>query len=304
MQGRSELQEGSSQQRNSTQQITQIEAQIPGSTIQGRASRVWRFVHQVYPQVGACFWTQLLLCACLVGPAWSQLTEEQQESIVKLHNYYRRRTEPSAANMRSMQWDPHLKLQAEGYAVKCLWRHNPDLEDMDMGENLFAMTGHLEPSKALEEWFMEHQNFDYDNNHCTGDMMCGHYTQMVWAESYSVGCAVHHCDTIVGLDFENADFLVCNYFPAGNDEEERPYENGEWCSNCPTNVQRCDKNLCGNSLLVHLFFSDYLTKLMLSSGKRPCYDHMTLPPDLYASNLYSPSVSYILDNTDRLGYKR
>lgn len=75
--------------------------------------------------------------------------------------------------------------------------------------------------------------------------MCGHYTQMVWADTHKLGCAVHVCAQMDGLDWpEPANFLVCNYFPAGNYEGVRPYGEGEWCSQCPEEYQRCENNLC------------------------------------------------------------
>lgn len=50
------------------------------------------------------------------------------------------------------RWDPSLKVIAEGYAAKCIWNHNPELEDT--GENLFAGTGPLDLREALEKWFL------------------------------------------------------------------------------------------------------------------------------------------------------
>lgn len=50
------------------------------------------------------------------------------------------------------KWDPALKLIAEGYAAKCIWNHNPELEDV--GENLFAGTGPLDLAEAVEKWFL------------------------------------------------------------------------------------------------------------------------------------------------------
>jgi hypothetical protein len=43
----------------------------------------------------------------------------------------------------------------------------------------------------------------------------GHYTQIVWRNTQSVGCA------LVGNG--RTDFLVCRYSPAGNFYGERPY---------------------------------------------------------------------------------
>ncbi|KAK7884739.1 hypothetical protein WMY93_027862 [Mugilogobius chulae] len=171
------------------------------------------------------------------------LNEDQEELLVELHNRYRGVVQPSASAMLPLRWDGNLKLVAEGYAAKCVWNHNPELEDT--GENLFAGTGELDLERALEKWFLERMDYNYYNNSCEEDKMCGHYTQMVWADTQQVGCAVHLCAQMEGLDWtEPSNFLVCNYFPAGNYEGMRPYVEGDWCSQCPENVQRCENNLC------------------------------------------------------------
>lgn len=171
------------------------------------------------------------------------LMEDQEELLVELHNRYRGVVQPSASAMLPLKWDGNLKLVAEGYAAKCIWNHNPELEDT--GENLFAGTGKLDLERAVEKWFLERVDYNYDNNSCDEDKMCGHYTQMVWADTHRVGCAVHLCAQMEGLDWtEPTHFLVCNYYPPGNYEGERPYVEGEWCSQCPENLQRCENNLC------------------------------------------------------------
>ncbi|XP_035617909.1 peptidase inhibitor 16-like [Oncorhynchus keta] len=177
-------------------------------------------------------------------PATCQLSQEDTETLMELHNSYRGQVVPSATDMRKVKWDEKLKILAEGYAVKCMWEPNPDLELLNTGENLFVSNEPLDLNMTMEKWFMEHLDYDYNNNSCQEDRMCGHYTQMVWADSHSVGCAAHRCDTIEGLSFEKVNFLVCNYYPTGKSKDEKPYEEGEWCSKCPDNVPRCDQNLC------------------------------------------------------------
>ncbi|XP_056155657.1 peptidase inhibitor 16-like [Lampris incognitus] len=208
-----------------------------------RNYRLWRGSNCcLFPLTGALIWAQLLMWALAVPGSWGSLNEEQEELIVELHNYYRGQVSPSASAMLPLKWDSNLKVVAEGYAAKCDWNHNPNLEDT--GENLFASTGPLDLRMALEKWFLEHLHYDYDNNSCPEDEMCGHYTQMVWADTHRVGCALHLCDTMEGLDFEDASFLVCNYYPAGNYEGEKPYVEGDMCSRCPENMQKCENNLC------------------------------------------------------------
>lgn len=57
------------------------------------------------------------------------------------------------ANVVCVQkWDPNLKVLAEGYAAKCIWSHNPDLDEI--GENLFVSNEPLDLREALEKWFL------------------------------------------------------------------------------------------------------------------------------------------------------
>jgi pathogenesis-related protein 1 len=46
--------------------------------------------------------------------------------------------------------------------------------------------------------------------------MCGHYTQLVWADTEAVGCAVARNPT------QTYEVWVCNYTPGGNFAGERP----------------------------------------------------------------------------------
>ncbi|KAM9504823.1 peptidase inhibitor 16-like [Salvelinus alpinus] len=195
---------------------------------------------------GTALWAGLVGLYVIVTqcPATCQLSQEDAETLMELHNSYRGQVVPSATYMRKVKWDEKLKILAEGYAVKCTWEQNPDLELLNTGENLFVSNEPLDLNMTMEEWFLEHLDYDYNNNSCQDDKMCGHYTQMVWADSHSVGCAAHRCDTMEGLSSEKVTFLVCNYYPKGKFKDEKPYEEGEWCSKCPDNVPRCDQNLC------------------------------------------------------------
>ncbi|XP_026223325.1 peptidase inhibitor 16-like [Anabas testudineus] len=230
------LQGVSSQQGASTDRTTRDRASWSST------SRTGSGCHCFCPPRGAPVWAWLLLGALVVPGAWSFLSEEHEELLVELHNHYRGLVSPSAAAMMPLKWDPNLKLVAEGYAAKCIWNHNPDLEDT--GENLFAGTGSLDPREAMEKWFLEHLDYDFQNNTCDEDKMCGHYTQMVWADTHRVGCAYHLCNSMEGLEWERVSFLVCNYYPPGNYEGERPYVEGDWCSRCPEKLQKCENNLC------------------------------------------------------------
>lgn len=49
---------------------------------------------------------------------------------------------------------------------------------------------------------------------CASFRVCVFVLQMVWAETHRVGCALHLCSTLQGLNWDRASFLVCNYYPA------------------------------------------------------------------------------------------
>ncbi|XP_019966349.2 peptidase inhibitor 16 [Paralichthys olivaceus] len=292
----SELQGVSAQQGVSTRRTTQDGA--------SRSSR-WRrgaVLCGVCPSGAAPVWAWWLVLSALVVPGvWSFLSEEQEELLVELHNHYRGLVSPSASAMMPLKWDPSLKLIAEGYATKCVWNHNPELEDT--GENLFAGTGPLDLREALEKWFLEHHDYNFHNNSCDEDKMCGHYTQMVWADTHRVGCAFHLCNNMEGLQWERVSYLVCNYFPAGNYEGERPYVEGDWCSRCPENLQQCENNLCVDdfeeedgtdwaTLAPHLVTSDPALHHEEQGDKEEEEEEKVVPPPP-ATTEVEPSTTFI-----------
>ncbi|XP_016347484.1 peptidase inhibitor 16-like [Sinocyclocheilus anshuiensis] len=180
----------------------------------------------------------------ILSLAAGQLTEQEKSTIIDLHNELRSKVQPSATFMQKVVWDEALRVVAEAYAAKCIWDHNPQLEELSIGENLFVGTGPFNATKALLDWFGEHVDYDFETNNCPEDKMCGHYTQMVWADSNRIGCAIHSCDTLEGLDFKKATLLVCDYYPTGNFEGQKPYESGKPCSKCPDNLSLCEDDMC------------------------------------------------------------
>ncbi|KFO91567.1 Glioma pathogenesis-related protein 1, partial [Buceros rhinoceros silvestris] len=161
------------------------------------------------------------------------------EDCVRGHNAFRSKVNPPASNMFRMSWDAALAKTAKAWAKKCKFKHNIYLKMQGkvhptftpVGENIWTGTATIfSVDAALKDWFYEFRSYDFNTNRCTG--MCGHYTQVVWAESYKVGCAVHFCDTVEhfpGL-FKAAHF-VCDYGPAGN-YPRKPYIAGQPCSRC------------------------------------------------------------------------
>jgi pathogenesis-related protein 1 len=82
------------------------------------------------------------------------------------------------------------------------------------GENIYTIAGGtVSPRPVVSYWAGEARGFDIRSNTCKG--VCGHYTQVVWDKTRSVGCAV--------ATDRRREVWVCNYDPPGNVVGCRPY---------------------------------------------------------------------------------
>ncbi|KAJ8306452.1 hypothetical protein KUTeg_016997 [Tegillarca granosa] len=150
--------------------------------------------------------------------------------LLKLHNKYRQMA--GASNMNKMVWDDSLSEQAKIWIHHCEFKHK-----YGPGENL-AFDSRVKSigryiKDALQQWHEENKGYDYDGKDCHPSGSC-HYTQMVWAQTYKVGCAMEICRSMYarGQRVNNAWFLACFYDPKGNDATEYPFLKGKPCSKC------------------------------------------------------------------------
>uniref|UniRef100_A0A3B5PPK3 Cysteine rich secretory protein LCCL domain containing 2 n=1 Tax=Xiphophorus maculatus TaxID=8083 RepID=A0A3B5PPK3_XIPMA len=179
-----------------------------------------------------------------------------REEILQLHNKLRGSVYPTASNMEYMVWDDELERSATHWAEECQWDHGPEDLLMSIGQNLAVHWGrYRSPAFHVQAWYDEVKDYTYPYpqecnpwcpDRCSGPM-CTHYTQLVWATTNRVGCAVHVCPrmNVWGEIWENAVYLVCNYSPKGNWIGEAPYQHGRPCSQCPPSFGGgCRNNLC------------------------------------------------------------
>ncbi|KFZ64802.1 Cysteine-rich secretory protein LCCL domain-containing 2, partial [Podiceps cristatus] len=183
------------------------------------------------------------------------LFSDRQE-ILMLHNKLRGQVYPVASNMEYMTWDEELERSAHAWAQQCRWEHGPSDLIRSIGQNLAVHWGrYRSPAFHVQSWYDEVKDYTYPYPHecnpwcpekCTGSM-CTHYTQIVWATTNKIGCAVNVCKQmdVWGEIWENAVYLVCNYSPKGNWIGEAPYKTGRPCSECPPSYGGgCQNNLC------------------------------------------------------------
>jgi pathogenesis-related protein 1 len=171
-------------------------------------------------------------------------TSAEIQTILSLHNQARCAVNPPAESMPALVWDTTLASVAQNWADQETFGHNAnrtsDYAALGgsgyVGENIALGMGSATLAGLVNLWIEEGINYDAAANTCASGS-CGHYTQVVWADTLRVGCGVSQ---ILAPPFSGARFLVCNYAPGGNFFGERPYEIGTGtnaaCSGAPADV--------------------------------------------------------------------
>jgi pathogenesis-related protein 1 len=144
-----------------------------------------------------------------------------------------------------LTWNPIAAQVALNYAEKCDYLHNANRNsdyatlgggNGGLGENIAAAAPSMTIAKADQLWISEDAIYDYASNTCNPTATiteCGHYTQIVWKTTTSVGCAIVNCTTgwpFSGPAGKSWTYAVCDYAPPGNivtmkgsTMPERPY---------------------------------------------------------------------------------
>jgi hypothetical protein len=158
-----------------------------------------------------------LLSLCSFGGSKSQdidfevikLSPQQITDLVERHNFYR-----SQVKTAPLKWSQDLANYAKKWAVErgksgCNIKHRPRKGEFAQlyGENLYWSSGLGNVRDAVESWASE--KADYDGGYFVEkNFEAGHYTQIIWAKTTEVGCAVVRC--------ASGTLVICNYNPAGN----------------------------------------------------------------------------------------
>lgn len=145
-------------------------------------------------------------------------TPEESKKVVALHNSFR-----TPLSIPSLNYSEHL---AQFALVWCkeLGRKNGAFEHRPRtgtfghkyGENIYMGTKSSTPFiDAVNLWSTEKSKFRNDVLDRSNWSKAGHYSQMIWRKSVSVGCAV--------VEINGKSIVVCNYDPAGNVMGQRTY---------------------------------------------------------------------------------
>ncbi|KGN43826.1 pathogenesis-related protein 1A [Cucumis sativus] len=140
------------------------------------------------------------------------LAKSSPKNYIDAHNAVR-----AAVGVEPLHWNSTLADYAQNYAntkiATCQMEHSGG----PYGENLAEGNEVMTAETAVSLWADEKKHYDYNSNTCSNDPSnCLHYTQLVWSNTKSVGCAQVKCQN-------NWVFLICSYYPPGNYNGQRPY---------------------------------------------------------------------------------
>ena len=171
---------------------------------------------------------KLFLFVCCFLPALpAQALDFDANEMLAAHNRWR-----STVGAPPLTYSTELAASAQVWADnlrqnnQCRMQHSKP--DGKYGENLFWASAiewtdgkrevqRVSPGKVVDDWANERADYDYARNRCAPGRMCGHYTQVVWKTTTTVGCAVSVC----GNTLEQ--IWVCRYLPPGNWVGKKPY---------------------------------------------------------------------------------
>ncbi len=148
------------------------------------------------------------------GSAPSRGDAGLQSVVLALHNQER-----AAVGAPALLWSARLardaRTWAERLAASGVFQH--DGANTSEGENLWMGTrGAFRLEDMVSGWVNEKAQFRRVRSWQANFHRVGHYTQMIWARTSAVGCAL--------AQSARYEYLVCRYDPPGNVWNESPYD--------------------------------------------------------------------------------
>ncbi|MCA2962109.1 MAG: hypothetical protein IOD12_17795 [Silvanigrellales bacterium] len=153
-----------------------------------------------------------------------------QKEALDAHNAARAK---ESSGLQALAWNAGLGAFAQAWADElktkgCAPAHRPaharTFEGKRVGENIywqsrggFGEVGSFgaDGTQVSNAWASEKPSWNFASKSCAPGAVCGHYTQMVWKTTTTLGCGRAAC--------EASEVWVCNYLAAGNYVGENPY---------------------------------------------------------------------------------
>ena len=176
------------------------------------------------------FVTLVTICSGLPLP------QSARDIILQQHNYVRDNVSPNAnPPLTQFVYDVSIENEVSGFVDACNLQHT---FISGHGQNIYAgsATGVSVDTLmyyAVGNWESEKNDYNIYSNSCTSGKECGHYTQLVWHQTTSIGCAYAVCNQPTprwpySLPFHA---VYCDYVTGGNNNSGNPPYTP--CSNPP-----------------------------------------------------------------------
>lgn len=146
-----------------------------------------------------------------------------QQAAVLHHNLHR-----ANHSAPDLTWDDKLASIAASIAGTCVWKHNVTAGGGGYGQNIAAGSTSANISSVITDgWYNGEVNafnglYGQASPSTANFESWGHFSQVVWKDTTTVGCATVDCTNQAG-GLQNLDcplcaqiFTVCNYGPPGN----------------------------------------------------------------------------------------
>ncbi|XP_072389787.1 venom allergen 5 2-like isoform X2 [Diabrotica undecimpunctata] len=192
--------------------------------------------------------------------------QEEIDAIVDAHNTIRNRValgleyrgnpgpQPQASNMREIEWNSELANTAQRWASQCIYAHDicRDSDKYPVGQNIargtFATNYDI---SFIAGWYKNIQWInasDVLNYQNTSLGAYQSYTQLIWADTYEIGCARIVFENGYESNVSYHEHFICNYGPTGNIRGQPIYKIGTPCLSCPegTGCSITYSGLCQN----------------------------------------------------------
>ncbi|CAJ0588861.1 unnamed protein product [Cylicocyclus nassatus] len=168
-----------------------------------------------------------------------------RDIILEIHNQKRQSTANAgykngvntfniryAKNMLEMKYDCELETSAHSIVSACPQTETSQTSLTNEGENFYMINKEYQEIGSASQamyiagtaWFEEitkngiNQNIDFTQFFANKKPTVYHWSQMVWAKTYKIGCEIGDCD--------GKTIVVCRYSPKGNVVGEKVYQPG------------------------------------------------------------------------------
>ncbi|KAF2201852.1 PR-1-like protein [Delitschia confertaspora ATCC 74209] len=125
-----------------------------------------------------------------------------RNAVLNGTNTYRRQH-----NATALKWNETLAEYAEKWSDRCFFNHS----EGPYGENLAS--GYPNGTASIAAWGDERQSYSFSSGEFS--KKTGHFTQLVWKATTSVGCSRTNC-TAKGDGTAPGWYVICEYWPRGN----------------------------------------------------------------------------------------